>query len=584
MRDLHHESPPPSSQQPLVSKEKHPTSAWLRQVRVYQTTSRVLVSYGWFQVVKRLRGASWADAALPKINRRNARRLKEMILQVRGLFIKVGQLVSLLANFLPADFRSELEELQDRVPPRPWQGVRRHLEAEWGQAPEVKLSAIDSEALAAASLAQVHGAVLEDGSKVAVKVQHENIESLARLDLATIRRVIKVAGFFTGIRGLDSLLDEITSMIHEELDFRREADHIQQIGAQLEGLPKIEAVEVVPELSTSRVLVTRFVEGVKITDLAALDARGIDRQALAARVLDAYCRMILIDGVYHADPHPGNLLVSDDGTVVFIDFGAVGRVSRVMKEGLPKLLEALLRRDRQEVLRALRSMGFVQRQGGDEVAQQMIDYLYSRFLEDLEFESWNLKDVHFDLDMKTEMFADLRRLDLALGELTAAFQIPQEWILLARTHILLLGVCTTVDPDMRPVKTLEPFLEELLLNQKSSWLGIARSVVQDFSLAAVSLPGDLKRVLQRAERGEMTIEVRGLTEGVSLLYALGHQFLLTAFALTTGAFAYLAHKQGDPNLSQALCWTSGGALALLASSLWKARRWQRRIRRGAGRS
>lgn len=582
MKEAKRESPRQSSQAPSTLEGHPSTSARGRQLRVYLTTARVLASYGAFQIAKRLRGSSWADAALPRINRRNAGRIKEVILQVRGLFIKVGQLVSLLANFLPKDFRDELEELQDRVPPAPWQGVRRHLESEWRRAPEEVLSEIDSEALAAASLAQVHRAVLKDGSLVAVKVQHENIERLARLDLATIRRVIRIASFFTGIRGLDGLLEEITSMIQEELDFRREADHIQQIGGHLEGLSGVEAVEVIPELSTSRVLVTRFVEGVRVTDLAALEARGIDRQALAARVLDAYCRMILIDGIYHADPHPGNLLVTEDGTLVFLDFGAVGRVSKAMKEGLPKLLEALLRRDRQEVLRALSSMGFVQRQGGDEVAQRMIDYLYSRFLEDLEFESWNLKDVQFDLGMKAEMFADLRRLDLALGELTAAFQIPQEWILLARTQVLLLGVCTTVDPDMRPVKILQPFLEELVLSQKGNWLGIARSVVQDFSMAVVSLPGDLKSVLQRAERGELNLEVKGLTDGVSLLYALGHQFLLTAFVLTTGTLAYLAHGRGDPTLAKALTWAGGGAVFLLGSSLWKARQWHRRIRRGAG--
>jgi predicted unusual protein kinase regulating ubiquinone biosynthesis (AarF/ABC1/UbiB family) len=554
-----------------------------RLLRVYRTTFRILLSYGLFSLARRVRGSGWAEGAAPRVHRHNARRAMRTIVTVQGLFIKVGQLVSILSNFLPTDFRDELAGLQDRIPPRPWEEIRGRLAAELGAEPESRFAAIDREPIAAASLAQVHAARLADGRRVAVKVQHLDIERLARLDLATVRRILGLVGLFTGARDLDGLFDEVSALIGEELDFVREADHIEEIAANFADDPMIDAPPVVRELSTPRVLVTGFVDGVKVTDTEALDARGIDREALAERVLRAYCRMIFVDGVYHGDPHPGNILVRDDGSVVFIDFGAVGRLSRAMKEGIPKFLAAVLRRDRDEILRALERMGFVQRRPGEQVAERVIAYFTARLLEGLEFEEWNLEDVHVDLETKFEVMADLRRLDLLLRDLTATFQVPREWILLLRTLVLLLGVCTHLDPEMRPMAVVRPYVEPLVLGEDRDWLRLVRSFMGELAMTALTLPGDLKRLLTRAERGEAVIEVGGLRESATLLYALGHQLLSGGLALGTGALAYLARAGGDAGAADALGWACAFFLLCLGGSLWQARRWQRRVRRGAAR-
>lgn len=582
--------PSPAAPAPVDADSHRPLSAArrFRLFRVYRTTLQILLSYGLFNLAKLVRGADWAAGALPRVNRRNARRAMRTILAVQGLFIKVGQLVSILSNFLPADFRDELAGLQDRIPPRPWAEIRGRLAAELGAEPESLFAAIDREPIAAASLAQVHAARLADGRRVAVKVQHLDIERLARLDLATVRRILGLVGFFTGARGLDALFDEVAAMIHEELDFVHEADHIEQIAANFGDDPMIDAPPVVRELSTPRVLVTGFVDGVKVTDTPALDARGIDRAALAERVLRAYCRMIFVDGVYHGDPHPGNILVRDDGSVVFIDFGAVGRLSPAMKEGIPQLLAGVLRRDREEILRALKRMGFVQHRPGEQVAERVIEYFYSRLLEDLEFEAWNLKDVHVDMEMKFEVMADFRRLDLLLRDLTATFQVPREWILLMRTLVLLLGVCTHLDPDMRPMAVVRPYVEKLALGGERDWVGVVRSVLGELAMTALTLPGDLKRLFKQAERGEAAFEVGGLRESATLLYALGHQLLYGAFAIATGTLACVARLRGGAGdvsefvTAEALAGACGFFLLCLGGSLWRARRWQRRVRRGAG--
>lgn len=554
-----------------------------RLLPVYLTTARVLLDYGLLAIARRLRRREWSAGALSRAHRRNARRVLRAIVRVQGLFIKVGQLVSILSSVLPADFREELETLQDQIPPRPWAEIRARLHTELGRDPVELFRELETEPIAAASLAQVHAGRLADGRRVAVKVQHLGIERLAELDLRAARRILAIVGLFTGARGLDVLFEEVSQMIREELDFVSEADHIDVIAANFRDDPSVGTPTVLRELSTSRVLVTTFVDGVKVTDVETLDAKGVDRPDLAERLLRAYCQMIFIDGVYHADPHPGNIFVDDGGRIVFVDFGAMGKLSERMRSGIPTFLEAVLRRDRDAILRSLERMGFVQREPGDDVAERVIDYVYSRFLDEIELESWNLKDIHFDAEMKLEVIADLRNLDLSVRDLTATFQVPREWILLERTLMLLLGVCTRIHPEMRPMATIRPYVEQLVLGGGRDWIGLVRSVVKDLAMTALTLPGDLERLLKKAERGEAALEIRGLRESTTLLYALGHQLLYGAFSLTAGGLAALAQGRGEEALGTGLIWASGVFALLLAGSIWRARRWERAVRRGTKR-
>ncbi len=555
-----------------------PAGRRFRLLAVYALLVRVLASYGWLKLAGLVRGAAWRERALPACHLRNARRVKETILEVQGLFIKVGQLLSILSNFLPADFRGELEALQDRIPARPLAEIRARLRSELGGEPEELFASFDPEPIASASLAQVHAATLADGRRVAVKVQHLDIEDTARRDLATIRRILGVVELVLGIRGLIEVYEQVHETILEELDFGREADSIEEIAARFRDDPEVGFPLVVRQASTRRVLTTHFVEGVKISDLGSLAALGLDRRALAVRVLSAYCRMIFRDGVYHADPHPGNILVRADGGIVFVDFGAVARLSPGMKAGIPRLLEGVLRRDREQILAALQSMGFVARSAdGGEVAELVIDYVYSRFLAAVELESFNLKDIRVDTGLKVEMMADLARLDISLRELTATFQVPREWVLLERTLLLLAGLCTHLDPEMRPLTVVRPYLEELMPGR--DWMALVRSVVKDLALSVLTLPEDLRRTLRKAERGELEVGVQGLADGARLLYAAGHQLLWGLFALGTGALAYLARLRADEAFAAGFAAASGFFLLCLVGSLWRARRWSRRLRR-----
>ncbi len=543
-------------------------------LRAYAVTLRVLLSYLLLKIAALFHGSDWLRTRRPEIHRRNARRVVRMVLTLKGLFIKVGQLVSILTNFLPDVFRRELEELQDRIPPHPVGEITERIGQELGHDVSELYASFDPIPMASASLAQVHEARLHDGRRVAVKVQHVDIEEVARIDLKTIRRLLGFAAAVAGIRGLARQYEQVESVIHEELDFAQEARNIEDVAANFEDVPDVGFPEVIHDRSTRRVLTTTYVVGAKVTDLEALDAMGVDRTALAERIVAAYCRMIFRDGLYHADPHPGNLIVRPDGVLVFIDFGAVARLSPEMKEGILQFLLSLLKRDEEGILKAFRQMGFVAQDGHEKTIRNLVDYFQSRFLSDMDLEAWSLEDVNADSMMaaKLDTLGDFRKLDISFRDLTNAFQVPRDWILLERTVLLLMGLCTHLDPGMNPVRTMRPYLEEAVLGPEKTWGGVLGSAVKDVALSLVALPDELRRVLAMASRGEFEFRVRGLEEGVDRIYALGHQFIYGLIASCTGTLAYVTHLNGDARAAFILAIISGFFTICIGVSMLRARK------------
>jgi len=545
-----------------------------RLLKVYRTLLRVGASYLFWAMTAWVRGKVWKEQALVRVNRLNARRVERMILEVKGLYIKVGQLLSIMTNFLPAAFREGLAGVQDQVPPCSLAEIEARIRRELGGGIDSLFTDFDPVPIASASLAQVHQATLVDGRRVALKIQHLYIEATAASDLRTMRHIVAIVGFFIRLRGLDQAYLQIREMILEELDFSREAENIREIAANLAGNNTVACPRVVDEYSTDRILTTCLEAGVKITDLAALEAHHFDRKALAQRILEAYCQMLFQHGLYHADPHPGNLLVAADGRIVLLDFGAVGRLSERMKEGIPRFLEAVLRRDGDAIREELRAMGFVARNARDEEGDRIIRYFRQRFLELVPLESWSLKDIHMDMQTKLEILADFRELDISFRDLMATFQIPRDWVMLFRTLLLLVGLVTHLDPAMNPMGVIRPYLKEVALGRDRDWKQLVAAMVKDLLLSAITIPQDLKRLLQRINEGEVTLKVSGLRERTRLLYSLGHQCLVGMLALGSGALAFAARPQGDTAVA-GLAVKAGLFFAVcLAGSLLVARKWR----------
>jgi ubiquinone biosynthesis protein len=447
-----------------------------RRVRkAHWTAAVVMLSYAGLMLGKKLFGERYYEKRIMALHLRNAERVKKAILELNGLFIKIGQMLSILGNFLPEAFQKPLEELQDRIPPRPYSEVRSRIEREFGKTPEALFARFDETPLAAASIGQAHRAQLPNGLKVVVKVQHADIEEVARLDLEIIRRLTRVISFFFNIRGMDHLYTQVRQMIEEELDFGREAEAMRQIGENLKTEENLFVPEVHAEYSTTRVLTTTWFDGVKISNLAQLDAWQIDRRDLAARLLRAYCQMLFRDGYYHADPHPGNILVRQDGALVLFDFGATGQLSKAMREGIPQLIEAAVKNDTHGMVEACRTMGFLADGREAEImAEKMITALRNFLRNEVQLDGLNFKDIKIKA-FDNSLFHLIQ--DIGFSGISGTVQVPKDYVLLNRMLTLLLGLCTALDPKLNPLDVVRPYAQDFVLGQRGDLVTFVRNLL-----------------------------------------------------------------------------------------------------------
>ena len=546
-----------------------------RAARAYWLTLRILTGYAWLGFWRPVLGPSLYASKLVARHRSTSKRLVAAILDLKGLFIKVGQLISILTNVLPPEFRAELEQLQDSVPARPPSEVTARIRKEFGKAPEDLFAEFNPVPIASASLAQVHEAQLHDGRRVAVKVQHADIEEISRLDLAVLAGVLALIQFFVRIKGLESYHADITQMISEELDFTQEARNIATISANFARSTEVRFPTVVAELSTQRVLTTEFIVGTKVTDFDGLKRLGVDRPALAVRILAAYCQMVFTDGVFHADPHPGNIIVHPDGSITFVDFGAVGRLAPNVKAGIPMFWNGVIKRDPPMISAGLRQAGFFARDpdaGEDDVAERAINYFQKRFFEQMTVEGFSLKDIQVDMKSKIEALADLNKLDISFRDLQRSFQVPKEWVIFERAALLLVGLGTQIDPNMNPLKTIGPYLQEFVLGGKDTdWKAQISTAVREMAMSALAIPDRANRFFERANRGDIQLRVAGLRESALLLYAGVHQIVYMFLAIATGALGYVLEARAERAFAVGAWTISALCIVLLAGSIWRAR-------------
>lgn len=508
----------------------------IRRRKAYSAASRVAWSYLRLKWLSKLFGQAWYDQRIEALHDRNSARVKRVILQLQGLFIKFGQLMSILSNVLPEAFRQPLEALQDKIPARPYAEVAGTIESELGHSPEVLFQRFEPVPLAAASIGQAHMATASEG-KVVVKIQHAGIDQIAEADLKTIRKLLGWVAWFFNIKGLDFIYTQVVRMIREELDFEQEANYLREIGGNLREEPGIIVPRVIDQMSSTRVMTTVYAEGVKISRIDQLDEWGIDKHALAERLLRVFCKMIMVDGVYHADPHPGNIHVDQEGNIILLDFGAVGRLGPDMKAGIPKLVEAVLQDNVPTTVEVLKLMGFVG--SGREVtkvAERLLKAFRNFFQNELQLESLNPNDLtpeqHFE---NLERF----RKEFDLQELSSTFQIPKDWVLLYRSILLLSGISFQLAPKLNPLNVLLPYLEENIFKEEKSLKNIILSTLKQQVVSAASLPQDLQKFLNQAQQGELEVEITGFAKGLRLLYVLGQQLIMALLFISSSFFGYL---------------------------------------------
>jgi predicted unusual protein kinase regulating ubiquinone biosynthesis (AarF/ABC1/UbiB family) len=247
-----------------------------------------------------------------------------------------------------------------------------------------------------------------------------------------------------------------------------------------------------------------------------------------------------------------------------------------MKQGIPAFFEGVIRRDADRITEAVRTMGFVARDPkSTDVAQRVITYFQRRVFDEIAAESWSLGNLQVDMRSRLEALADLRRLDVSFRQLTTAFQVPKDWVLLERTLLLLLGLCTELDASWNPMTVIRPYLEEVVLGQNAGdrdWSALVRSSLKEMARTAIAIPEDLQRALARTNRGELEVRVPEIADAARLLYAGVHQFIYSVLAVAAGAFAVSAYDRGHKVLTGWLLVGGVAALVGLGASIIRARR------------
>jgi predicted unusual protein kinase regulating ubiquinone biosynthesis (AarF/ABC1/UbiB family) len=427
----------------------------------------ILASYGMYWVLARLLGRARLADYLDRLHRRNARRLVRGFVRLGGVYIKVGQMLSVVGTFLPPAFGELLEGLQDRVPPRPFREVEGRLKEALGLDALARFRQFEREPLAAASLAQVHQAVTTDGRPVAVKVLYPGIEHLIRRDLPVLRSMVPILNRLFMVTHLERVLDQLGAMLARETDFANEQRNMQRIRSIFAARPEVVVPDVVGDLTGRGVLTMTLESGHKITDLEALRADGIDPRAVASLLVDAYVSMLFEHRVFHADPHPGNFVVRPGPKLVVLDYGAVEEVTDALAEGLKLVVLGAMTKQDEMVLAGVERMGFVA-PSGDRTLLTQVGHEYLRAL----------SEVHI---------TDFSRLDLGtLGKLSGYQQVkgrlrqvmrsvvyPDGYFYLERTLVLLFGLVGQLDPEHGLPGLALPYATRALAHH--SWLGAAVS-------------------------------------------------------------------------------------------------------------
>jgi predicted unusual protein kinase regulating ubiquinone biosynthesis (AarF/ABC1/UbiB family) len=395
-------------------------------------------------------------ARSPAFHARRARTLVDRITALGPTFVKLAQVFAARADIIPEPYLGELGTLVDAVRPVPWPAIAQVLREQYGSDPATLFEQITHEPIAAASLGQVHRARWR-GRDVAVKVLRPGIESLIARDLRAARRILDwcVRQWpIPHVLGLRDIVEEFGARIDEELDFRLEAEHADEVRRNFAGNPRVRVPAVEHEMTRSRVLVLEFIEGTRIDRLGPLAVRSdrlpnadrADGTAIIATLIELYVQMMLVDGLFHADPHPGNILVDQQGRVVLLDFGMVVRVAPAMRLRLMRTVLAAVRRDVDAIAAGFYALDLVHPNADPAEIRRLCAIL---------------------IDLAYSQTTSLERAQVILSDrvMRTLFEfpirLPRELVYFARTAALIEGIGTRYDPHFQALPVASPVILRL---------------------------------------------------------------------------------------------------------------------------
>ncbi len=423
--------------------------AW-RFVSVAWVAARIYAGYKSIQLWSRIVGAARKEERYRRQDGRAARALYRSAVRLQGMLIKACQFIATRADVLPDAWVNTLSGLHDHVPPRPFAAIRERVEHELGRPLDDVFAEFDPRPLASASLAQVHAARLHDGRRCAVKVQYPGIEGIVRADLRNLAVILRVLAWLEHDFDFRVLMREAFKYIPMELDFEHEADNCETIARNLAARADVVVPRVYREFSTRRVLVMELIEGIKITDVAALERAGIDKRAVAQKLMEVFCEQVLRDGFFHADPHPGNVMVQPGPRLVLLDFGLAKDFPPRFRDGIVRLTFSILTVDNAGIAAAFEQLGFRTRDGSPETLITLANLLLGNTI--------RRGRAYADKQLIEEFSEELPR---AL-RVNPIVEVPADVLLVTRVMGLLSGLGKTLDSRVDLFATIMPYAQRLV--------------------------------------------------------------------------------------------------------------------------
>ncbi len=398
------------------------------------------------------RGASGSVAKEKQVERQSVW-LKESLIKLGPTFIKIGQSLGTRADLLPLAYVKELALLQDQVPPFPTAEAFARIESELGQTIQQAYAEIDAEPIAAASLGQVYRARLHTGEEVAIKVQRPALEEQINIDISILRRITNLLNRIPQVSDnadWSGMLREFDETIHEEMDYVLECRNADRFRESFKDWRAIHVPKIYWSYSTRRVLTMEFIRGTKVVDIEALKARGVSAVKVNRLLIRTYLKQLLEDGFFHADPHPGNLLVMDNGRLAFFDFGMTGKITPRLQSQMIDAFFHVVSKDVHGLAQDLINLNFLKPGVNPELVRPVIEGLFQHYL-NLKLGDVNFKELTYDL---AEVMYEY------------PFRLPANFTYIMRALMTLEGIGIVTDPGFNFFDTAKPYAKQFMLRRE----------------------------------------------------------------------------------------------------------------------
>lgn len=478
----------------------------IRHLQRYREIVNAFVRHGFGYIIKEMgllellsmpkRLFADVEGDQKKQSKTTGERIRTFLEDLGPTFVKMGQIASTRYDLIPAEVIAELEDLQDQAPHFSFEQVQQIIEEELGGETLDIFKEFSEIPIAAASIGQVHYAVLKSGEAVAIKIQRPNMKQVIETDLEILQDLAFIAELrldWAARYQIRDIVEEFSKSLREELDYTIEGRNSEKIAKQFINDPQVVIPKVYWDYSTKKVLTMEYVEGIKLNEPKTLIELGIDRKKTAKNIVDSLLKQILIEGYFHGDPHPGNVLGLPGNAIIFLDFGMVGRLSPDMKHHIASLVIALMRKKTDDVIKAITQMGIVP-------------------------ESINMSTLRTDVTQLYEKYYDVPLSKVSLGQVVSdlfsvAYQhhirVPAELTHLGKSLLTMEGMVTKLDPEMSILKVAEPFGRKLLLERfypknvaENTWQQLVE-VGEFFS----QLPKSLKEITTLLKKGKFRQEI-----------------------------------------------------------------------------